>query len=94
MARSEAGRAVCERMEADYRDRFAAIGGGMSAWCGGVTLGVEALFGGRVGPMWQASIRIRRRPFGIGRARPVLDIDEAEAQLRVKIEDYLASRAS
>jgi hypothetical protein len=88
-------KALCDRLEADYHDRFAAIGGGFSAWTGGTRLGVEALFGGRSGPMWSASVRFaKRRGYWIGRLQALLSLDEAEDAIRADIEKYLSAHTA
>jgi hypothetical protein len=85
-------KAICERLETDYQDRFTAIGGAFSAWMGGTKLGVEALFGGRVGPMWTASVRYAKRlGYWIGPLQPVVSLEDAEARIRADIEEYLTS---
>lgn len=86
-------KAVCDRLETDYRDRFTAIGGGFSAWMGGTKLGVEALFGGRIGPTWTASVRYAKRPgYWIGPLQLVLPLEDAESRIRADIEEYLTSQ--
>jgi hypothetical protein len=89
---SEEKKACCERLDAAYRDRFAAIGGGFSAWAGGTKLGVEALFGGRVGPVWSTSIRFGKRPgYWIGPLRMIMSLPDAESRIRQEIDEYLTA---
>jgi hypothetical protein len=87
--------AVCERLEADYRDRFIAAGASaFNAWANATTFGVEALYGTGIGPAWNASVSYARRegPFGLfGPARPLKTLQEAEHELREQIERQLES---
>lgn len=83
---------ISRRLEAEYRDRFDAIGGGFSAWVNATQIGVEALFGGRVGPVWGTSVRFGRRRFPFGPVVMTTTLEDAERRIRTEIEGYLESK--
>ena len=85
---------ICRRLEAEYRDRFDEIGGGFSAWVSATQIGVEALFGGCVGPAWSTAVRFGRRRFLVGPVVMVTTLEEAERRLRAEIENYLKSKGA
>jgi hypothetical protein len=85
-------KAIGTRLEAEYRDRFDAIGGGFSAWVNSTQIGVEALFGGRVGPVWGTSVRFGRRRFIFGPVASISTVAEAERRIRAEVENYLESK--
>jgi hypothetical protein len=86
--------AICRGLERDYRDRFQSIGGGFSAWVSASLIGVEALFGGRVGPLWGTHVNFARRRWPFGPLESIMPIAEAERRIRGEIEDYLRSKTS
>jgi hypothetical protein len=99
--------AICRGLERDFRDRFLSIGGGFSAWVSPTQIGVEALFGGRVGgpvwgsvfggramgPVWGTSVHFACRRWPFGPLESVMTVEEAERRIREEIEDYLKSKA-
>jgi hypothetical protein len=93
LASREERLAVSARLEQDYRDRFTGAGGGFSAFAGPTHLIVEALYGGRVGPMWSKSVRHARRKRWFGPIEPILSLDQAEREVRAEIETFLAAGA-
>jgi hypothetical protein len=84
--------AICDRLEAAYRTRFGQIEGGFSAWVNPTQIGVEALFGGRVGPVWGTSVNFAKRRWPFGPVVTLMTLDEAEAKIRKEIEAYLISK--
>lgn len=86
----EARVALCERLEAEYRDRFLAIGASaFNAWANARKVGVEAAFGARSGPLWVASVVYARRMRPFGPAVPLTTLQEAAQELRRQIETEL-----
>ena len=87
-----------ERLERDYRDRFVAAGAsGFDAWGNGAKIGVEARFGRPTGPMWGPSQRYARRTGVLGLFGPLVpfrSVEDAERDLRIEIEQYLAKLAA
>jgi hypothetical protein len=87
--------AICERLEADYRDRFIAAGASaFNAWANATTIGVEAAYGRGSGPIWVTDVSFARRkgPFGLlGPPQPLKTLEEAEPELREQIERQLES---
>jgi hypothetical protein len=82
--------AISSRLDAAYRDRFDAIGGGFSAWVNATHIGVEALFGGRVGPSGALPSDSGACHLPFGRVAMIMTIEEAERRIRADIENYLA----
>ena len=87
--------AICDRLEADYRDRFIAAGASaFNAWANATKIVVEADYGGSFGTVRGASVSYARRtgPFGkFGPAKPFKTLEEAERELREQIERQLES---
>jgi hypothetical protein len=84
--------AICHGLERDYREAFHEIGGGFSAWVSPTQIGVEALFGGRVGPLWQTYVIFGRRRIPFGHVNQVMTLAEAERPIRDEVEEYLRSK--
>jgi len=89
----EARVAVCERLEAEYRDRFVAAGASaFNAWANATKLGVEAAFGTRSGPLWATSVVYARRKALFGPVVPLRSLTAAADELRQQIDSELSRR--
>lgn len=84
--------AICDRLETAYRARFVAIEGGFSAWVNPTQIGVEALFGGRTGPVWSTSVAFAKRRWLFGPVMALMTLEQAEQEIRGEIERYLGSK--
>ncbi len=89
--------ALCQRLDAKYRPRFSAFGGGFDSWANGALIAGEAAFGGSIGPICGAVVRYARRTgrHGIfGPLVPFKTLEEAELELCVELEAVLHKLAS
>ncbi len=80
---------LSHRLESDYRDRAARVGGGFSAGGNKTEVQVEMLLGGHIGPMWGASVKYGRRRGLFGPVEQVLDWGEVERRVRAEVEAWL-----
>jgi hypothetical protein len=83
---------LSRRLEHDYRDRVARVGGGFSAGGNRTEVQVEALLGGHIGPMWGTSVKYARRRGLFGPVEQFVEWPEVERRVRAEVEAWLAQQ--
>ncbi|MEK6224741.1 MAG: hypothetical protein AABM40_00440 [Chloroflexota bacterium] len=89
--------ATCERLRANYQERFGKFGGSFDCWANGAQIAGEAAFGGSVGPMCGAAVRYARRTgwHGLfGRLVSFKTLEDAELELSKELDVVLEKLAS
>ena len=85
---------LSERLQNDYEKGFADLGGGFNMWWNRTKIGVEVMFPGNgrhLGPSWDATTTYARLTWWpLGRWSQVKSVGEAEKELRLQIEEFLA----
>ena len=86
--------ALAARLEADYEDRFGALGGGFDCWRNSTKFGIESLFpskGRGSGPKWSTAERFGKWSWWpLRRWKPEGTIADLEKKLRADIDAFLA----
>lgn len=83
---------LSRRLEEDYRDRVARVGGGFSAAGNKTAVQVEVLLGGHIGPMWGTSVKYARRHGLFGPVEQFVDWPDVERRVRGEVEAWLAQQ--
>jgi len=89
--------ALCDRLEARYRERFGTFGGSFDSWANAAKIAGEAAFGGSVGPMCGAVVRYARRTGWRGLFGPLISfktLEDAELELSNELDLVLGKLAS
>jgi hypothetical protein len=87
--------ALAARLEADYKDRFGALGGGFDCWRNSQKFGIESVFPSKErgrDPVWATSERFGRWSWWpVRRWKQEGMIADMEKKLRADIEAFLAA---